>query len=376
MSRVPHSAGRRRNAVKPAHTDKDVSRTIPIDDVDPLSFLGPADCNLNALARHFQTRIVSRDGRIMLTGPAHEQVELDDLVQRLITRCRKGESITPELVDAEVGRLRRSREPGRPTPGVRGGPGSPCLRATHRQARSDSGLPEGSPDEEPEVRTVKTPRKTIVPKSRNQQVYLQAIHQNDIVLAIGPAGTGKTYLAVAAALESLVSGHSSRIVLTRPAVEAGESLGYLPGTFKEKVDPYLRPLYDALFDMMPMERTKRLIEEEVIEVAPLAFMRGRTLSDACVILDEAQNTTSTQMRMFLTRLGWNSKAIVTGDVTQIDLADDHVSGLVEAEERLRSVPGIAIVYLTDADVVRPPLVSKIIRAYENRNQSGSDVPRE
>jgi phosphate starvation-inducible PhoH-like protein len=332
--------------VKPAPDDTNVSRSILIDDVDPLSLLGPADCNLNALSRHFQTRIVSRGGQIMLTGPAREQAELDDLVQRLATRCRKGEPITPELVDAEVGWLRRSREP----------------------------KPEAT--EEPEVRTIKTPRKTIVPKSRNQQVYLRAIHQNDVVLAIGPAGTGKTYLAVAAALESLVSGHSSRIVLTRPAVEAGESLGYLPGTFKEKVDPYLRPLYDALFDMMPLERTKRLIEEEVIEVAPLAFMRGRTLSDAHVILDEAQNTTSTQMRMFLTRLGWNSKAIVTGDVTQIDLAHDHVSGLVEAEERLRSVPGIAIVHLTDADVVRPPLVAKIIRAYENRNQSGSDAPRE
>ena len=338
------------------HTDDNqTDRSIPLEEVDPLCLLGAADANLVALGKHFKTRIVYRDGRLMLSGPESEQSELDDLIYRLMGRCRNSEPVTPELVEAEVGRTRRSR-------------------------RSSLGG-----HAEPDVHTIKTPRKTIVPKNRNQQLYLDAIHRNDIVLSIGPAGTGKTYLAVAAALESLVSGHSSRIVLTRPAVEAGESLGYLPGTFKEKVDPYLRPLYDALFDMMPLERTKRLIEEEVIEVAPLAFMRGRTLSDAYVILDEAQNTTSTQMRMFLTRLGWNSKAIVTGDVTQIDLAHHHVSGLVEAEERLCNVPGIAIIHLTDADVVRPPLVSKIIRAYEsntagpsteNRDHPDSDAPRD
>jgi phosphate starvation-inducible PhoH-like protein len=266
-------------------------------------------------------------------GPKTEEPELLEVLDRLVARCRQGQPVTPEFIDAEVERLRRSRGPG----------DGPC---------------------EQDVLSIRTPRKAIFAKTANQRTYLSAIQRNDIIVAVGPAGTGKTYLAVAAALESLVAGHSSRIILTRPAVEAGESLGYLPGTFKEKVDPYLRPLYDALFDMMPMERVQRLIEQEVIEVAPLAFMRGRTLSDAYIILDEAQNTTSTQMRMFLTRLGWNSKAIVTGDITQIDLAHHHVSGLVEAAERLNGVPGIAIVHLTDADVVRPPLVSRIIKAYE------------
>jgi phosphate starvation-inducible PhoH-like protein len=311
------------------------SHSISVEDVDPLALLGPADANLTTLAKHYKTAIVVRDGRIMLSGPKAEESELMGLLDRLLARVRQGEPLSPELINAEVDRLRRSRE-------------------------SDAG--EG----EPEVLAIRTPRKAIFAKTHNQRIYLQAIQRNDIILAVGPAGTGKTYLAVAAALESLVSGHSSRIILTRPAVEAGESLGYLPGTFKEKVDPYLRPLYDALFDMMPMERVQRLIEQEVIEVAPLAFMRGRTLSDAYIILDEAQNTTSTQMRMFLTRLGWNSKAIVTGDMTQIDLAAAHTSGLIEAVERLNGVTGISIVRLTDVDVVRPPLVSRIIRAYENR----------
>jgi phosphate starvation-inducible protein PhoH and related proteins len=313
--------------------DVSCSHSISVEDIDPLALLGPADANLTTLSKHYRTAIVVRDGRIMLSGPKAEESELMGLLDRLLARVRQGEPLSPELINAEVDRLRRSREPG---------------------------------ESESEVLAIRTPRKAIFAKTRNQRVYLQAMQRNDIILAVGPAGTGKTYLAVAAALESLVSGHSSRIVLTRPAVEAGESLGYLPGTFKEKVDPYLRPLYDALFDMMPMERVQRLIEQEVIEVAPLAFMRGRTLSDAYIILDEAQNTTSTQMRMFLTRLGWNSKAIVTGDITQIDLAAAHTSGLIEAVERLNGVTGISIVHLTDADVVRPPLVSRIIRAYENR----------
>jgi len=315
--------------------DPGCSHSISVEDIDPLALLGPADVNLTTLAKHYKTTIVVRDGRIMLHGPKAEETELMRLLDRLLARVRQGEPLSPELINAEVDRLRRCAEP-------------------------------GADEKEPEVQAIRTPRKAIFAKTRNQRGYLRAIQRSDIILAVGPAGTGKTYLAVAAALESLVSGHSSRIILTRPAVEAGESLGYLPGTFKEKVDPYLRPLYDALFDMMPMERVQRLIEQEVIEVAPLAFMRGRTLSDAYVILDEAQNTTSTQMRMFLTRLGWNSKAIVTGDVTQIDLAAAHTSGLVEAVERLSGVPGISIVRLTDADVVRPPLVSRIIRAYESR----------
>lgn len=236
--------------------------------------------------------------------------------------------------------------------------------------REQGGCPPDKSDStetaKPDRLAIRTPRKTIVVKTPGQRRYLEAIASSDVVLAIGPAGTGKTYVAVAVALEALISGRCTRIILTRPAVEAGESLGYLPGTFKEKIDPYLRPLYDALFDMMPLERVQTLIEQEVIEVAPLAFMRGRTLSDAFIILDEAQNTTSAQMKMFLTRLGWHSKAIVTGDITQIDLALAHTSGLVEAESLLHEIAGITIVRFSERDVVRPPLVSRIIRAYDGR----------
>jgi phosphate starvation-inducible PhoH-like protein len=211
-----------------------------------------------------------------------------------------------------------------------------------------------------------SPRKSIVPKSRNQAVYLQRIDQDDIVLGIGPAGTGKTYLAMAAAVRSLVQKEVGRIILTRPAVEAGEKLGFLPGDMYEKVNPYLRPLYDAMFEMLSSEKAMKLIERGVIEIAPLAFMRGRTLNDSFVILDEAQNTTAEQMKMFLTRLGFDSKAVITGDITQIDLPDKTPSGLVQVVEILRDIEGISFVYFDERDVVRHPLVQKIIRAYEKR----------
>ncbi len=309
----------------------DSEAVIDISDLDPVLLLGPADANLRALSGRFRTRVVVRGGEVRLAGPADEQRELLDLFQRLIKRCERGEAVTPELLDVELAR-----------------------HAGGKPADADGPV------------CIKTPRKTVTAKTPNQQEYVRAIARHEVVLAIGPAGTGKTYLAVAAAVEALSSGRANRIVLTRPAVEAGESLGYLPGTLKDKVDPYLRPLYDALFDLLPMERAKRLLEEEVVEVAPLAYMRGRTLSDSYVILDEAQNTTSAQMKMFLTRLGWNSKAVVTGDVTQIDLDHHRLSGLVEAESLLHSIRGIALVRFTGADVVRPPLVSRIIAAYEER----------
>ncbi|MXW67005.1 MAG: PhoH family protein [Gemmatimonadales bacterium] len=206
-------------------------------------------------------------------------------------------------------------------------------------------------------------RRAIRPKSPGQDKYLAAMRERDIVVGIGPAGTGKTYLAVAAAVEALNRKRIRRIILTRPAVEAGEALGFLPGDIREKVDPYLRPLYDALEDMMPHDRVRRAIEDRVIEVAPLAYMRGRTLSDAFLILDEAQNATTAQMKMFLTRLGLNSKTVITGDKTQIDLPRPEDSGLLEIEEVLRDVVGIDFVYLDDADVVRHRLVKEIIRAY-------------
>jgi phosphate starvation-inducible PhoH-like protein len=212
-------------------------------------------------------------------------------------------------------------------------------------------------------------KKQVAPKSANQRRYIEAIQSNDIVFGIGPAGTGKSYLAVAMAVQALTQKQVSRIVLARPAVEAGERLGFLPGDLQEKVDPYLRPLYDALFDLMDAERVAKMLEKRIIEVAPLAFMRGRTLGDAFVILDEAQNTTSEQMKMALTRIGFGSKAVITGDVTQIDLPTGKRSGLVEAERILSKVEGIEFVYFTDKDVVRHRLVQQIIKAYESQSNS-------
>jgi phosphate starvation-inducible protein PhoH and related proteins len=207
-------------------------------------------------------------------------------------------------------------------------------------------------------------RRTVQPKSPNQRRYLEAIEKHDMVFGVGPAGTGKTYLAVAMAISALLNKQVNRIILARPAVEAGERLGFLPGTLQEKIDPYLRPLYDALFDMLDPERVERYLEKNVIEIAPIAFMRGRTLNDSFVILDEAQNTTSEQMKMFVTRLGFNSKAVITGDITQIDLPSARRSGLLEAIDILKDVNGLAFVYFDETDVVRHHLVQRIIRAYD------------
>jgi phosphate starvation-inducible PhoH-like protein len=219
-------------------------------------------------------------------------------------------------------------------------------------------------------------KRRISPKSLNQKRYLEAMRHHDIVFGIGPAGTGKTYLAMAMAVAALMNQESIRIVLARPAVEAGEKLGFLPGDLYEKVNPYLRPLYDALHDMMDFEKASRLVQRGVIEVAPLAFMRGRTLNDSFVILDEAQNTTSEQMMMFLTRLGFGAKAVITGDVTQVDLPAGVLSGLAEARELLKNVEGIAFVHFTERDVVRHPLVQDIIRAYDSRRARRSPADRD
>ncbi len=219
-------------------------------------------------------------------------------------------------------------------------------------------------------------KKTISPKSLNQRRYVDAIERHDMVFGIGPSGTGKTYLAVAMAVDALLTKEVSRIILARPAVEAGERLGFLPGTLQQKIDPYLRPLYDALYDVLDPDRVERSVEKGVIEIAPIAFMRGRTLNDAFVILDEAQNTTSEQMKMFLTRLGFNSKAVITGDITQIDLPNGRRSGLIEAVDVVGKVSGISFVYFNERDVVRHTLVQRIIRAYEEFAQTrASDASR-
>jgi phosphate starvation-inducible protein PhoH and related proteins len=210
-------------------------------------------------------------------------------------------------------------------------------------------------------------KKILAPKSTNQRRYLEAIERNDLVIGVGPAGTGKTYLAVAMAVSALMSKQVTRIILTRPAVEAGERLGFLPGTLQEKVDPYLRPLYDALYDMLESDRVEKLLERNIIEVAPIAFMRGRTLNDSFIILDEAQNSTAEQMKMVLTRQGLNSKMVVNGDITQIDLPNGRRSGLVDALEILKGVEGISVVQFDEKDVVRHPLVQRIVKAYERYN---------
>ena len=207
-------------------------------------------------------------------------------------------------------------------------------------------------------------KRVVQPKSMNQRRYLEAIEKYDMVFGIGPAGTGKTYLAVAMAITALLSKRVNRIILARPAVEAGERLGFLPGTLQEKVDPYLRPLYDALYDMLEPEKVDRLLEKNVIEIAPIAFMRGRTLNDSFIILDEAQNTTSEQMKMFVTRMGFNSKAVITGDITQIDLPSARRSGLLEAMDVLKDVNGLSFIQFDDSDVVRHQLVQRIVRAYD------------
>jgi phosphate starvation-inducible PhoH-like protein len=219
-------------------------------------------------------------------------------------------------------------------------------------------------------------KRTVQPRSLNQSRYVEAIEQNDMVFGVGPAGTGKTYLAVAMAVAAINAKRVSRIVLVRPAVEAGERLGFLPGTLQEKIDPYLRPLYDALFDMIDVEKVDKMLERNVIEVAPLAFMRGRTLNDAFIILDEAQNTTIEQMKMFLTRMGNNSKAVITGDITQIDLPNPRKSGLLDAINILGGVEGVSFCHFEEGDVVRHPLVQRIVRAYESAKPQQQELPLE
>jgi phosphate starvation-inducible PhoH-like protein len=271
----------------------------------------------------------------------------------MLTISGKDESVAlaEQVVGELVGMVRQGRQVG--TDEVR--------LALHHFSRN-----VGSAFREVQAETIEvSPKKRAVrPKSAGQARYVQAIRKDDIVFGIGPAGTGKTYLAMAMAVSALLHKQVSRIILARPAVEAGEKLGYLPGTLAEKINPYLRPLYDALYDMLEAERAARLMEQGVIEIAPLAFMRGRTLNESFVILDEAQNTTSEQMKMFLTRLGFGSRAVITGDITQVDLPAGRVSGLIEVRTVLKDVPGIRFIYFGEEDVVRHELVQRIVRAYE------------
>jgi len=311
----------------------DVIHRLSTEGVDPLSLAGVNDGNLVELAKRLGVRVSLRGDTLTLQGSAGAVERAAQVAQALVDLARMGETL--DVLDVE-------RVAGEESQGALG----------------RGGAAEG------EFKIILPGlRRVIAPKTAGQRDYLQAIAQHDIVIGIGPAGTGKTYLAVAAAVDALARKRVRRIILARPAVEAGESLGFLPGDLQEKVDPYLRPLYDALEDMMPRDRVQKAIESRTIEIAPLAYMRGRTLADAFVILDEAQNATGMQMKMFLTRLGVNSRAVITGDKTQIDLANREDSGLLQVERILPGIEGIGFCYLSDTDVVRHRLVRDIIRAY-------------
>ncbi|SOC20858.1 phosphate starvation-inducible protein PhoH [Ureibacillus xyleni] len=302
---------------------------------EAVMLLGMSDANLKLIEETFQVQIITRGEVIQIAGEEEKKIQVTSLLQALLKVIRKGINIDLRDVSTAIEMVNKGT--------------IEYFAELYQEeiARNYKGKP-------------------IRAKTIGQREYIKAIRHNDLVFGIGPAGTGKTYLAVVMATQSLKNGHVKRIILTRPAVEAGESLGFLPGDLKEKVDPYLRPLYDALHDIYGPEQTQRLIERGTIEIAPLAYMRGRTLDDAFVILDEAQNTTHAQMKMFLTRLGFGSKMVITGDKSQIDLPKNTESGLIVAERTLKYVKDINFQILEAGDVVRHPLVAKIIQAYTDQ----------
>ncbi len=313
-----------------------MKKTVKLDNytIDEVkNLIGYHEENIKVLEDAFETNIIVRGDELLMDMDDEHIQQIEEVIQTLLKLIQQGKSISKRDVMY-------------------------TLKLAENQNID-------AIDELYKIKIAKTINgKLIYPKTLGQRTYYQALKHNDVVFGIGPAGTGKTYLAVVFAIQALKNNEVKRIVLTRPAVEAGENLGFLPGDLKEKVDPYLRPLYDALYDMLGLEQTERLIEKGTIEIAPLAYMRGRTLEDAYVILDEAQNTTDAQMKMFLTRLGFNSKMIITGDVTQIDLPKGVLSGLKRALHLLKDVDGIEFVYLTSLDVVRHPVVQRIIDRYE------------
>ncbi len=310
-------------------------KTVEINGVDPLSVLGVNDKNLKLLRENFPLKIHARGNKITLQGPQAQIQQMERILgEMFLTINQKG-----YIDEADIKTL----------------------------IKVETGGAERKETITPETVILFKKDGAIKPRSPNQEKYYRSTQKNDIVFSIGPAGTGKTYLAVAIAVAAFRNHDVRRIVLTRPAVEAGESLGFLPGDLREKIEPYLAPLYDALYEMMPADKLKNLTDQKVVEILPLAYMRGRTLNNAFVILDEAQNTTNMQMKMFLTRLGANSKAIVTGDITQIDLPSRNNSGLIQARDILSGIEGIDFIYFDERDVVRHPLVKQIIRAYNEEN---------
>lgn len=324
-------------AASPAEPGDRVRLTAEFERTQLLGILfGEFDRNLVAIENRLGVYISARGNRVQIEGEAEAAARARDVLTDLYDRIEKGQEVDTGLVD-----------------GVIAMSAQPTLDGI---IRHDAG-------EAPPI-MIRTRKKTIVPRAPSQVPYMQALTRDDVIFALGPAGTGKTYLAVAQAVAQLITGSVQRLILSRPAVEAGEKLGFLPGDMKEKVDPYLRPLYDALHDCLPAEQVERRIASGEIEIAPLAFMRGRTLADAFIILDEAQNTTIPQMKMFLTRFGMNSRMVICGDPKQVDLPLPATSGLADAVARLEGVEGISVSRFTSADVVRHPIVGRIVEAYE------------
>ena len=330
-------------------------RKIGIEHIDPLHLLGQNDSNLRLIEHSVPVRITLRDSTLSVAGDESPVEDAARALRELVGLAERGRLVEETDVTRALGANGHGAGNGAPAGEPGAGNGSETTAAG-------------------DDLTYVFERKTLHARTPNQVRYLKALEAHDVVFAIGPAGTGKTYLAVAAAVHALRQKKVERIVLVRPAVEAGESLGFLPGDMQEKVDPYLRPLYDALQDLMPFEKIRRFLELGVIEIAPLAFMRGRTLTNAFVILDEAQNTTVRQMKMFLTRMGQGTRAAITGDVTQIDLANPESSGLVKVQDILNGVPDIKFIYFEKADVVRHRLVREILQAFDDfhRTQTNPD----
>ncbi|HYL80617.1 MAG TPA: PhoH family protein [Candidatus Acidoferrum sp.] len=297
------------------------------------ALFGQGDEHVRLVEEGLRVRLVVRDGMLVISGAEGGVRIAEQVIGELVTLVRQGRPV-----------------------------GSQEVRLALRHFSQNG--PESFRELQADAIEVSARKRPVRPKSLGQKRYIDAIRKHDIVFGIGPAGTGKTYLAMAMAVTALLHKEVHRIILARPAVEAGEKLGFLPGTLTEKINPYLRPLYDALYDMLETERAMHLIEQGTIEIAPLAFMRGRTLNDSFIILDEAQNTTSEQMKMFLTRLGFGSKTVITGDITQVDLPAGRVTGLIEVRAILKDIPGILFIHFTEEDVVRHELVQQIVRAYE------------
>lgn len=318
-----------------------VTKEINFEDSHLLAHLyGERNENLKEVESVFGIKVYTRGGKMSLVGGAEDVDAAERFLKEIYRLIQKGYTLVPGDIELAARVVLEAKTP-----------------------LEDIFL---------DTVCISTRKRIIAPKSLNQKYYIDAIRKNDIVFGVGPAGTGKTYLAMAMAVSEFLSRKVSRIILTRPAVEAGEKLGFLPGDLQQKIDPYLRPLFDALYDMMDFDKASRLIERGPIEIAPLAYMRGRTLNDAFIILDEAQNTTTMQMKMFLTRLGFNSKVVITGDLTQVDLERGEKSGLHQAIDLLKDVEGIAIVRFSRQDVVRHPLVRHIIDAYEELERSGKN----